>query len=171
LSLKDLIRGKKALDTAATVATFATQKPEEGQTVANVATVAVANPAKPNPASQISDRAGVDNATTASPWWRFHYAEREPKEVMYSPPVNHAEAVSGEPDAISAEPFVPTLRKPDEPLSMEEEAEIREWLASIGETDEAMIATVLRKCKIDADARKGFLQEARNSNENRRWLS
>jgi hypothetical protein len=54
---------------------------------------------------------------------------------------------------------------------MEEEAEIQEWLASIGETDEAMIAAVLGRCRMDADARKGFLQQARNSNENRRWLS
>jgi hypothetical protein len=173
LSLKDLIRGKRVSDkfTAATSATFATPKPEEGQIVADVADVAVAIPTKAEPAIQKSDCADPANATTASPWWRFHYTEREPKEVMYSPPVNQAEALSGEPDAISAEPFEPTLRKPDGPLSMEEEVEIRGWLASIGETDEVMIAAVLGQCNTDADARQAYLQRATDSNDKMRWSS
>jgi hypothetical protein len=173
LSLKDLIRGKRVSDkfSAATSATFATRTPEEGQNVANVANVAVANPAKAEPATQIIDSAVADNATTASSWWRFHYAEREPKEVMYSPPVNHAEALSGEPDAISAKPFEPTLRKPERPLSMEEEAEIRGWLASIGENDEAMVAAVLGQCNTDGDARQAYLHRAADSNDEMRWSS
>jgi hypothetical protein len=171
LSLKDLIRGKRVPDNFATAtpATVATPKPEKGQPVADVATVAVAIPTKANPAIQIID--GADDTASVSPWWRFHYINCDPKEVMYSPPVNHAEALSGEPDAISAEPFVPALEKPDEPLSMEEEAEIRGWLASIGETDEGMIAAVLEQCNTDAEARRAFHQRAADSNDKMRWSS
>jgi hypothetical protein len=171
LGLRDLIRGKPVPDrfATATVATVATPAPDEDQPVASVATVAVAIPAKANPAIEVSDRA--DDTATVSPWWRFHYINREAREVMYSPPVNHAEALSGEPDAISAEPFVPAVEKPDEPLSMEEEGEIRVWLASIEETDEAMIAAVLGQCETDAKTRSAFLQRTADNNDKMRWSS
>ena len=63
--------------------------------------------------------------------------------------------------AISAEPFEPIRRQPDEPLSEDEEIEIREWLTYIGESDEAMIRVALEQCRTDADAREAFLRMTR----------
>lgn len=170
MSLRDLIRGKRVpvKFVTATVATIATPKPEEGQTVANVATVAVANATTPEPASPISDGAG--NTRVVSYRWRFQYRDREPKEAMYTPAVNHAEALSGEPDAISAEPFEPTRRRPDRPLNKEEQASIGKWLASIGETDVASITTLFWQCNTDEDERRAFLRQAIDSND-KKWGS
>ncbi|ODT82150.1 MAG: hypothetical protein ABS69_05325 [Nitrosomonadales bacterium SCN 54-20] len=161
MSLADLIRGKKALDkfATATPATFATPKPEERRTVATVAGVAVAIPADSIPETPV--KVETSDTATASHWWRFHYSNREPKEASYWPTLNEAEALEGELDAISAEPFEPTRRQPDEPLSEDEEIEIREWLTYIGESDEAMIAVALEQCRTDADARDAFLRMAR----------
>ncbi|SCY42382.1 hypothetical protein SAMN05216420_10635 [Nitrosospira sp. Nl5] len=158
MSLKDLIRGKKAHDkfATATPATFATPTPEERQAVATVATVAVAIPADPIPKTLVS--VGTSDTAIAYHWWRFHYSNREPKEASYWPPVNEAEALVGEPDAISAEPFEPVRRQPDEPLTEKDEALIRVWLARINETDDETIQAVLDQCRGDADARASFIR-------------
>lgn len=161
MSLIDLIRGKKVRDKLATAtpATVATPKLEERRTVATVATVAVAIPTAPIPGTPA--KAGTSDTATSSHWWRFHYSNREPKEASYCPTVNEPEALEGEPDAIYAEPFEPTRRQPDRPLSKDEEIEMREWLMYIGESDEAMIAAALEQCCTDADARDAFLRMAR----------
>ena len=171
MSLVDLIRGKKAPDQfgTATPATLATPEPGEKATVATVATVAVAIPADSIPETPV--KAGTSNTATVSHWWRFHYSNREPKEASYWPTVNETEALEGEPDAISAEPFEPTRRQPDEPLSEDEEIEIREWLTYIGETDEAMITVALEQCRTDAEAREAFLRMAVKRSDNKEGLS
>jgi hypothetical protein len=168
MSLVDLIRGKNTPDKfeTATPATFATQGTEKGRTVASVATVAVAVSADAIP--EIPVKGGTSDTMTISRWWRFHYGDREPKDVAYSPPVNHGEALAGEPDAISAEPFEPARWKPDGPLSTEEEAKIRKWLTHIGEADEAV---VLEQCRTDADARRAYLQQVKDSDDKKRWSS
>ena len=117
-------------------------------------------PPKSNMRGEVRKPAGVTYGTT-SHWWRFHYANREPKEASYWPMVNEAEALEGEPDAISAEPFEPIPRQPDEPLSEDEEIKIREWLTYIGETDEAMITVALEQCRTDVEARDAFLRMTR----------
>lgn len=100
------------------------------------------------------------DTTTVSRWWRFQYAVNAPWEVSYCSPVTHAIAMSGEPDAISAEAFEPIRRPPDTPLSGDDHDLIRLWLARIGETDEDSIACVLHQCRTDADAREYFLKFA-----------
>lgn len=107
---------------------------------------------------------------TRARWWRFYYANREPKEASYSPIVTYGEALAGEPDAIKAKPFEPRHRRPVMLLNANDEAIILKWLSDIEETDEEIINTVLKRCRTDEDARNGFLRDAKNSNENRRWL-
>lgn len=104
----------------------------------------------------------ADGATlgAASCWWRLHYADNPPKEVSYCPPVTHAEALAGEPDAISAQPFQPVPRQPKERLSERDETLIRVWLARINETNDEMIAAVLNQCRRDADAKTSYIHLA-----------
>jgi hypothetical protein len=123
---------------------------------------------KPVPCSD--RKVECDKQEGISRWWRFVYSNREPKEVSFSPLVTRAEALAGEADAISAEPFVPLQRQPARPLKTSEEEFILQWLSGIGETDEEIIEGVLKRCQTNEDARKGFLRDAKNSNENRRWL-
>jgi hypothetical protein len=99
----------------------------------------------------------VPDQGTTSQWWRFHYAQGDSKEASYSPAATHAEAMAGEPDAISAGPFEPMLRPPSAPLTQEEKTVLLDWLGRIGETEEAMISTMLRQCQTDQDARDFFL--------------
>jgi hypothetical protein len=108
---------------------------------------------------------------TRARWWRFYYANREPKEASYSPTITYGEALAGEPDAIKAEPFEPRHRRPVIPLNASDETIILKWLSDIEETDEEIINAVLKQCQTDEDARNGYLRDAENSNENRRWLS
>jgi hypothetical protein len=111
-----------------------------------------------------------DKQEGISRWWRFVYPNREPKEVSFFPPVTRAEALAGEVHAISAEPFEPSQRRPANLLSIEDEELILQWLSDIDETDEEIIEGVLKRCQTDEDARNGYLRDAKNSNENRRWL-
>lgn len=97
---------------------------------------------------------------TVSYWWRFQYAYRPPQEMCYCPPVTHAEALAGEPDAITAQPFESIPRRPDTPLYGEDVAVIQSWLAHINETDDEMIAAVIDQCRTDADARAWFISVA-----------
>ena len=102
---------------------------------------------KSNMREEAGKPAGVMYETTSRSW-RFHYSNREPKEASYWPPVSEAEALEGESDAISAEPFEPARQQPDEPLSEDEEIEFHEWLAEKGE---AMIREALEECRTDEE--------------------
>lgn len=95
-----------------------------------------------------------------SHWWRLHFADREPLETAFTPPVSRAEALACYPDATHAEPFEPTAERPARPLTGDEESAILAWLAQIGETDQEIIADMLDRCRRDAAARRYFLGRA-----------
>jgi hypothetical protein len=148
---------KKRNDRLATAfpATFATDGRVEGGKIAKVAGKAVANPEnrKTAPAPKVSP--GV-----TAVWWRIRYGNGELLEAAFTPPATFEEVIAWYPGAIDAEPFEPTVRPPEEPLSMEDEAAVRRWLTEIGETDEAMVAEVIEQCQRDADAREYFTGRA-----------
>ena len=56
-------------------------------------------------------------------------------------------------DVTAVEPFEPAITPPSAPLSAEEEAAIRAWLALIGETDPATVAEVIDRCRKDGGMR------------------
>ncbi len=162
MSLLSRLREKQASKVAtATAATFATQAGGESRTVAGVATVAVATARKPVPEARHAPQekvwSGGGGTGIASRWWLIHYSNRDPLEVSCCPDATHAEILERHPDAIAAEPYVPTVRKPSTPLTKEEETAIRALLVNIGETDPATVEQVIDQCQQDADARKYFL--------------
>ncbi|WON74234.1 hypothetical protein [Nitrosospira sp. Is2] len=159
MSLADLIKKRNIRKSAiANPANDANEKQATDESLAKLATLALASVGN-NEASL--RKVGASDTATTSHWWRFNYSNHELTEASYWPPVSEAEALEGEPEAISAEPFEPIPRQPDEPFSKDEEIEIREWLTYVGETDEAMIAVALEQCCTDADAREAFLRTAR----------
>lgn len=152
----------------ATPATFATLDWGGERKTAITAKTAVANLTERKPAP--SEKVGAGELATASRWWRIHYPERHPVEVACLPPrggrractpeATHAEILEDYPDAVAAEPFTPLIRQPSAPMTAEDETAIRAWLATIEETDPAMIAEVLNQCQRDADARDYFTKRA-----------
>ena len=159
MSLLSRLRERQAGKIAtATLATFATQQEVKGRTVASVATVIVAK----SPRGQIAlpPTVGAGNTATTSHRWLIHYPDRDPLEVACCPEATHAEILERNAEAVAAEPFTPTIRQPSAPLTVNEEAAIRAWLALIEETDPAIIAEVVGQCQRDADARDYFTGRA-----------
>lgn len=113
---------------------------------------------KVNPENNDGETCKHDGKTSI--WWRFRYRDGTPKEAAFCPAVTHAEALAGEPEAITAQSFEPIPRQPNTPFSEQDEALIRVWLAGINETDEEIIAGVIDQCRYDADARAGFIHLA-----------
>lgn len=109
--------------------------------------------------AEIIDVLKVGDTATASRWWLLHFPNREPLEVWTSGST-HAAILKTYPDAVAAEPFTPTVRRPSAPLAGEEETAIRAWLASIGEADPTTIAEVIGRCRIDAGARDYLIGRA-----------
>lgn len=118
------------------------------------------------PVTPISNDGGNDGRDTSqrasitSRWWRIHYRDREPVEVVYSPLATHAQILEWEPEAVKVEPFEPIRQKPDEPLTVEQEVMIRAWLRHIGETDEDTVRDVIDQCNTDAAAKRSYLEAA-----------
>lgn len=81
-------------------------------------------------------------------------------DVTCTPPATREEVLRGHPEALSAEPYQPSLDPPEAPLRAHDEARIRAWLASIGEEDTATIEEVMENCRTDAEARDYFLTRA-----------
>lgn len=160
MSLSNLIRRKSEPVgfATATPATFATQEGEWGRTVASVATVAVAK--SPQGQTAPPAKVGAGDTATASRWWLIHYPDRDPVEVACCPEATHADILERHPEAVAAEPFIPSIRQPSAPLTASEETAIRAWLALIEETDPATIAGVIGQCQRDADARDYFTGRA-----------
>lgn len=159
MTLSALIRKRDTGNLATAIpAISATQPKREAATVARIATVAVANPKEEKTAPPA--KVGAGDTATASRWWLIHYPERDPLEVACCPEATHADILERHPDAVAAEPFTPTIRQPSAPLTAEEEAAIRAWLALIEETDPATIAEVIDKCQLDVDARDYFTGRA-----------
>lgn len=93
--------------------------------------------------------------------WLVRYADGSMVDVYFTPAATRAEALIEYPDAITAEPIPETAKRiPTAPMTANEEAAIRAWLAHIEETDPAIIADVLDKCRTDADAREYFIRRA-----------
>jgi len=162
MSLLSNLREKQAARFAtATPATFATLEGEKGRTVASVASVAVAK--SPQGQTALPAKVSPGDTATASRWWLIHYPDHDPVEVSCTPPATHAEMLERHPDAVAAEPFTPTIRRPSAPLTASEETAIRAWLALIEETDPATIAEVVGQCQRDADARDYFTGRAADS--------
>jgi hypothetical protein len=114
----------------------------------------------PAPLQKIERGDKPGDTATASRWWLIHYPDRDPVEVACCPEATHADILERHPDAVTAEPFTPTIRQPSEPLTFDEETAIRAWLALIEETDPATIAEVIGQCQRDADARYYFTGRA-----------
>jgi hypothetical protein len=103
-------------------------------------------------------KAGIIGLLTAAEpstaaYWRVHFADREPVELVCSPAATRTEVLRGYPDAVAAHPFTPIIRQATAPMTAAEEAAVRAWLARIGET---AVAEVLARCQRDADAREFF---------------
>ena len=107
--------------------------------------------------------------TTAHRWWVIRYADRDPVEVACYPEATHAEIMERHPDAIAAEPFTPPTRRPASPLSAEDEAAIRAWLAAIDETDPESVANVIERCRQDQDARDYYVGRAAEAQHGVTW--
>lgn len=148
MSLAYLIRGETSAAgfATATPATFATEEAAGGRTVASVATVAVAK------SRVLLAKAGC---------WQVRYPDREPLVMHCSPQMRRAEVLALYPDATGAEPFTPSVRRRSAPMTGEEEATVRAWLAAIGDRDPASIADIIGACQRDADARRYFMELAR----------
>jgi hypothetical protein len=141
MSLADLIRGKRFAGNA--TATLATLPPFSPPSVASVATVAVANSQK----------------TEIARCWRVVSADGEQLTVTVSPEATRAEILKLYSGA-RVSPFSWPVRKPDAPLTAEEEGAIRAWLDVIEETDPASIASTIEQCQQDGEARAYFLGRA-----------
>lgn len=157
MTLANLIRAKNKPVAVATAipATFATLEGERGRTVATVA-VAKSPQEQTEPPAKVSP----GDTATASNGCLIHYPDRDPVEVVCCPDATHAEILERHPDAVAAEPFTPTIRRPAAPLTAEEEKAIRAWLARIEEIDPATIAEVISQCQRDADGRDYFTGRA-----------
>lgn len=84
----------------------------------------------------------------------------DPVEGVCGSVVTHTNILARFPDAVAAEPSVPLIRRPSTPVTAEEEAAIRAWLALIEETDPATMAEVMEQCQRDAKARDYFVGRA-----------
>lgn len=145
MSLLARLREKRAFGKLATAtpAIFATQERKKWRTVAN-------------------PRKFIPEAIPSQPRrrWLITLPDGELLDVTCTPPATREELLRGHPEALSAEPYQPSLDPPEAPLSASQEARIRAWLASIGEEDEAAIEEVLEDCRTDAEARDYFLGRA-----------
>ena len=116
--------------------------------------------AQVQPLAKEKQKVGAGDTATASSWWLIHFRDLDPVEVACCLEATHAEILERHPDAVAAEPFTPTLRRPSAPLTIEAETAIRVWLALIEETDPATLAEVIGQCQRDADARDYFTRRA-----------
>lgn len=87
--------------------------------------------------SVLSGRAVAVNGNFARPdstaersAWRFHYADRDPLEAHFWPPVTHHEALASEPQAVAAEP-VPERTSTHSASSGIEQAELLALVAAV----------------------------------------
>ena len=97
---------------------------------------------------------------TPSRWWRLHYADSDPVDLICVPVATHAEMLARHPDALAAEPYTPIWRAPAAPMTEVQKGELRGWLALIGEHDPEWIDGVIEHCQRDADSRDYFLARA-----------
>lgn len=165
MNLAKLIRRKNEPVAVVTAipAIPATHGQEWAGTVARIATVAVANPTEAQNDNGNSSK--NSNFSSNKPYeqkirsrsWLLHFADRNPLTVAFSPAATHAEVLDMYPSALAAEPIEPGRQLPDTLLAGDQEAAVLAWLSEIGETDQAIVAEVLRQCRQDEEARQYFL--------------
>ena len=111
--------------------------------------------------SEIIDalKGGANDTSPAYRHWLIHNPDRDPLEVLCTPPATHAEILEWYPDA-TVEPFTLAIRQTSASLTAEEETAIRAWLALIEETNPVTIAEVIGQCQREADARDYFTGRA-----------
>lgn len=160
MTMLSRLREKRNGNLATAIPAISATQPKGGaRTVARIATVAVANPKEQKAAPPA--KVGAGDTAIASRWWLIHhYPDRDTLEVGCCPEATHAEIMERHPDAIAAESFTPSIRRPSAPLTASEETTIRAWLALIEETEPATIAEVIGQCQRGADARDYFTGRA-----------
>lgn len=124
---------------------------------APLATLATLRLCDPKTSTQGAEVAEVAEVATPHYRWLIHFADRKPLTVAFSPAATHAAVLDVYPDALAAEPIEPGRRQPDTLLAGDQEAAILAWLSEIGETDQAIVADMLRQCRQDEEARQYFL--------------
>jgi hypothetical protein len=126
-------------------------------------TLAVRGPAEARgrllPAIRESKPALVE-ALTPHRRWLVLFPDLPPVVADFCPPATREQVIGWHPGALSVEPYQPTPRPPNTPLSDTEGVRVRTWLAYIGETDPATISEVLDRCETDREARAYFLGRA-----------
>ncbi len=132
--LANLIRKRDTGGIATAIPAISTTRNEEGRgLVARIATVAVANPKEGQTAPPA--KVGTGDTATASRWL-FHFDNREPMEVVFTPAVSHANALACYPDAFAAEPQAErTQRTPTEPEAKEIAAPVMAVFAGDSDVD------------------------------------
>ena len=93
--------------------------------------------------------------------WRILLRDGTVLTSCYDPPKTRAQVLDALVNVADLEPVVPPT-SPTGELSRQDESDLRAWLALIGETDEAMIYTVLEQCAADDDTRRYYLNPARD---------
>jgi hypothetical protein len=90
-------------------------------------------------------------------------ATGEEKIITTSPPATPEElkALYREAGASKIEPYQRQVKRPERPLTSEEEGAILAFLASISEEDKETIAEVMEACRCDQEARGYYLRRAK----------
>jgi hypothetical protein len=96
-------------------------------------------------------------------WWKITFPTGEEKILTTSPPATLEElkALYREAGALKIEPYQRQVKRPERPLTPEEERTILAFLASIGEEDKEIIAEVMEACRCDQEAREYYLRRAK----------
>jgi hypothetical protein len=127
-------------------------------------------PSKPGKPSKVTLRGlhGLHGTTTPNfcgapstreTWWRIVLATGEEKILTTSPPATLEELKALYPEAFSIEPYQRQVKRPERPLTPEEERTILAFLA--GEEDKETIAEVMEACRCDQEARGYYLRRAK----------
>lgn len=97
--------------------------------------------------------------------WLVKFPDRDPVAVTVVPCASREEVSSKYPGASSVEPWQPVIEKPEAPMTAQQEATVRAWLASIRETNPETISEVLARCETNAGARAYFIKRGKEAEE------
>lgn len=105
MTLADMIRKRGVGHRAkANPANLANEGIPATEPLATLATLAVANPPEPKTPNPTGELAAEEKAAV-SRWWRIHYADRPPVEVVHAPRGRHDEILKWNLEATKVEPF------------------------------------------------------------------
>jgi hypothetical protein len=91
--------------------------------------------------------------------WLVRSPDGETLDLTYCPPATRDEVLGWHPGALTAQPYQPTPRAPEQPVSNAEGARLRAWLQG-WEDDPGTRAEIWDKCHRDADALAYWLRRA-----------